>query len=520
MPVTIYPAPDQSGATAGWEMLARGIAAGQAVKRQKEGNYQALITQLSSPDTTEEQQSAILTQDPQQFRATYGVPIEQVGKDIVEFRKAADVVAKSGMVMNSAAPAQETRRRVLVEHPGGTAQQQQQAATLENTKVNTETDRARMTAADAQAKLASKDMELNVAKAVTSGKASLRTADGKVPTFNEMQAYFAGKLELNPLKDEQDRREKLAFILGLDPADPANRIMQHALDNDLKTADISVDQAVENLRDTRASAALKEQQFQMIKDGINPNTGKPMIGGADSIDPTKLVALGKSWDESMTRALGPLGMPSRATTATPPNTPFTKTPMVGPFGTPMPMFLWSKKVSESPDIAAALFGNGQSDPLSVRRDLAKLAPGGKVLSIDFPTIDPKTQQATTTSFKIDDLVPRVVQMRRTFTTEMPALFAAMRDASPATLIYMSAGNPLILQAARTYAPDVYKLITDAQAAAAAVPPPDAAPDPAAADPNTAPLVGDVQKMMTEIDDLKKMIQGATTTPRAPATKGP
>lgn len=521
MSVTIIPAPDNSGAIAGWEMLARTIAQNAAARRQRESNYQDLIIKMSDPNTTVDQQNAVLTQDPKQFKATYGIDISQVGKDITQFRKAADVVAPNGMVMTGTAPAEN--KRVLVDHPGGTAQQQQQAATLTNTQTNTSTDVARMKLAEAQSALASRDMQLNVAKAVTSGKATLRTLDGKVPTFNDMNAYFEGKLELNPLKPEADDREKLAFIYGQDPNDPVGKMMIHSLQNDLDKSDLSVDQAFENVKNARLDGQLKQRELDMINAGLNPNTGKPM-SGADTIEPNKLMSLTEGFNNSIESALKPLGMPSRTKSAAPPEIPFSGGAIMdqmsfGPYKTSMPMFMWTKSVGDNPKIGAAIFGNGQADPVSVRRDLLAAVPDGqKLLTIDFPTVDPKTGQPSTTTFTVDELVPRVVQMRRNLATTMPGFFTAFSQASPATLIYMAAGNPLILQAAKAYRPDIYKMIVEARGQSTTAPPPPLL-DPALSqwghnrtDPRTADMTNDVLKLQKSIDDINRVLQGATLAP--------
>jgi len=141
MPITVIPADDNSGAIAGWEMLAQAARERAArlhqEQRGKKVAYQALVEKLSDPSTTEEQQNAILSQDPAQFRQTYGVPITQVGKDITTLKggPAVDTPAARKYAAESGAPT--TTKRVLVEHPGGTAAEQQQRATLASTEAGT-----------------------------------------------------------------------------------------------------------------------------------------------------------------------------------------------------------------------------------------------------------------------------------------------------------------------------------------------------------------------------------------------
>lgn len=519
MPITVLPPPDQSGAIAGWEALARGIQIGQSRRRQRQESYQALITQLSHPDTTEEQQNAILTQDPQQFRAFYGVPIEQVGKDVLKFRTAAQSVqSPSGMDMNR--PEFAGTKRVLVEHPGGTARQQQERATLTATQANTEQSRAQMREAEARTELASAGMRLNVAQATTSVKKDMRVPDAnapgglRVPTFNEVRDYIDGKLELVPNTPENDKREAIAYIYGLDPDDPVGRTMIHALNEDIKKSGLDVDKTAAEIRDINARAALHEQEWGLIQNGIDPRTGKPMTGGADTIEPTKLQALGKGWNEAITKSIAPFGMPSQVITKTP---PFANNIQIGPFGAMLPEMMWKKAVVDNPKIAGAIFGNGRADPASVRADLLATVPAGsKLVSIKFPmpTIDQKTGMVTTQSLSVDEAVPRVVQMRRSLTTELPVLFEAMRQASPATLIYMAAGDPLILQAARTYAPDVFKLITDAQTAADVASGKQAAPGAAEApaDPNATPLLDDIRRITEEMNEIKRTLGISAAAP--------
>lgn len=498
MPVTIIPAKDQSGANAGWEMLARGIQLGQARKHARETAYQDLIIKLSDPGTTEDQQNAILTQDPKQFQASYGVPLEQVGKDIARFRKsAADITAPNGMVMQGQEFA--GNRRVLVEHPAGTAQEQQQRATLESTYAGTAAETQRAAANKTQAELNVGEEQRKVVGFIAGIKSTMRTPDGKVPTFNQVQEYIKGNFDLTPTTKAQEKLEAIREILGVDQSTPEGRIAIHDFATSQNLNDEQLRIAVANTRNINADAALREQELEFLKQGLGRD-GRPLPGGTD---PKDIVQVGKGFTDAFNGALGALGFPTKATT--------TNASWADAWRSLD--FFNSKTAIDNPKLLPAIFGNGLADPAAVRRDLLAAIPAGrKLVTIDFPSFDAKTNMPTTTKLTIDQAVPVVTQMRRTFAVTMPPVFAALRQASPQSLLYMVASNPLLEQMAKAYAPDIADMIAKARETEAAAPTqPDANAPPE--DENLAPLTGDIQTIQKEVDDLKLMLQGkAGVTP--------
>lgn len=526
MPITIIPAADQSGANQGWEILARSIQLGQARRQQRNDNYQNLIFKLSHPDTTEDEQNAILTSDPAAFKAAYGVDISQVGKDVSQFRTAAASVAApevagraaqeiGTMDLNRAKYA--GTKRLLVPRPGGTAKQQQEAATLRQTQVQTVGDEARTREAAARTALATKEMQTRVGESTAQLKATMRIVDPvtgqqRVPTFNEVQDYYLGKIELTPLKPEQDQREKIAYILGQDPNDPIGRVMIGAFERTVDRDKLDLDKLTADIDYTRANTERLKQEWDLINQGLNPKTGAP-VNGPDAIKPQELAALGKSWDEVTTRALAPFGLPSRTTTLGPPK--YFNREIKTPWGTQLPQLFWQKETADNPLIGAAIFGSGQVDAASVRKDLLAAVPAGsKLKTIEFPVID-KDGLPRKLPLTVDEAVPRILQTRRSLAVTMPAFFDAMRQASPATLIYMANSDPMILQAARAYAPDIYQLITQARGTdnvSQTTPPGAPADDPLLADPNTAPLAVDMRGLQAQIDEINKTLKDATVAP--------
>ena len=190
MALTVLPAPDMSGQNEGWRLLAEATDRQRRERHAHETAYQSLITKLSDPDTTEAQQNALLTQDPKTFKNVYGVDISQVGKDVASFKTAAGSVgAPNGMQMSNAAlaPGDGVSKRVLVAHPGGTAQEQQQAASLESTRASTESTRAGVANEATRTRLAQQSTQAVIASADTDIRKNMRRLDGKVPTFNDIQ---------------------------------------------------------------------------------------------------------------------------------------------------------------------------------------------------------------------------------------------------------------------------------------------------------------------------------------------
>jgi hypothetical protein len=485
MSVTIIPAPDMSGATAGWEMLSRAVQLNRAREQQKQAAYQDLVIKLSDPTTTEDQQNAILTQDPAQFKITYGVPIEQVGKDIARFQKSAkDIVAPNGMVLQG----QEFvgNKRVLVEHPEGTAQEQQQRATLTGTIASTEAEKQRAAANASQAELNKVDQAMRMGKFVVDIKDTTRTVAGKVPNNNQVREYLNGNLELIPTTAGQKKLEAITEILGVDQSTPAGRIAMHDFATQQNYSDEQLNAIRANVRNMTADAALRERELEMLNQGLD-RQGKPLDKG---VDPKEIMAIGKGFTDAFNGALGPLGFPTKSTTA---GAEWWKIDYL------------SSSTKDNPALLPAIFGNGAADPAAVRRDLLAAIPAGRKLkTIGFPSFDTKTNRPITVSLNIDEAVPQVTQMRRTLTTTMPPVFAALRQASPQSLLYMAANNPLIEQMAKAYAPDVAAMIADARKAEADTPPPPAA-NAAPVDENLSTLTNDMIPLQKEVDDLYRML---------------
>jgi len=490
MALTVIPAPDMSGATAGWEMLARSVQRNQEHKRERETQYQNLILKLSAPDTTEEQQNAILTQDPKQFESFYGVPLAQVGKDVAQFRSAAkDIETPSG-----SEPAGS--KRVLVPHPGGTDAQRKEAADLAQTQAQTRQTTTQTRATEAAIPIAQSDSRQRIANATMDIAKTMRTPDGKVPNYNQRMGYIAGNFDLVPTTDVQKKMEAIREILGVDGSTPEGRVVMHEFANTTKMSDLELDKTAADIRGTNALSALREQEYDLIAQGFNPKTGQP-ANAADAIDPKELMALGKGFTDALNSSLGPLGFSSQMTTER--DSWYTSD-------------WYTRKSTDNSKLLPAIFGNGVADPAVVRADLlAAVEPGRKLKTIDFPSFDPKTNRPITVNLTIDEAVPVVTQMRRQLTTSLPPVFAALMQASPQTLLYMISGNPLIEQAAKAYAPQLADAIARARATVGAGGGASGAPG-AQADPNLAPLLPDLKRLQGEVDSIKLLLQGKATPP--------
>lgn len=513
MPITVIPADDNSGAIAGWEMLSRAASERNArIAQERAGQkvaYQALIEKLSDPATTEAQQNAILSQDPAQFLSTYGVPITSVGRDIETLRGAADTPAarKAGA---GASGAPVDRKRVLVEHPGGTAGEQQAAATLAGTKAGT-TAEEQKTAYYAQGvRLNEQEATVQMSQARQVIKRDFRTNDGKVPTLNQTDAFIRGEFDLYPTTEGSKRLETIREIIGGDPNDPAVHVALLALSNDQAYDQAKLDALKADKQLTDAKVSEMDERLKLFQQGIDPDTGKSLTGGTQ-IDPRELLAVNKGFSDAFTNALGPIGMTATATTSSP---------------TWLPGW-YSTHEDKVPGFAAAIFGSGIADPAAVRADLERAVlgdpatrkKGASVKTIKFPVFDEKTGMFGTSDLTLDQAVTAGTQIRRKLATELPALFRAMGTVDPNVLNAMMQGNPLMQQAARVYAPQLARSIDDAQRATAVTGAANAVKAAGAADPNIAGLLIDRDKLQKEIDDLKQQYRlQADPQPAQPAQR--
>jgi hypothetical protein len=513
MPITVIPADENAGAIAGWQMLHDALQRRwdreAQLTREKKVAYQALISNLSDPNTTEEQQNAILSQDPKQFHNTYGVPIESVGKDVARIRAAAGPGMGVAVAPGTPGGPGIDTQRILVPHPGGTAQQQQQAATLASTKEQTAADIQRRAYYEQATQLTGMESVRQEAEFNTRTKQLMRTAAGKVPTIADIRAYKAGNLDLYPTTPVQEKLDSLREIVGGDQNDPAVRMALFDLASQQDLTKANIDHLKAETEAARGMADERAMRLQYMQQGIDPDTGKSLTGG---IDPKELVALGNGFNSALNNALGPFGFPSQTSTVAQ-RGPITQL-LAGRL-----VDWWSMKTAENPRLAAALFGTGNADPVSVRADLLATAePGRVVKTISFPSIDPKTGLPSTTDLTIDQAVPLVTQLRRKLVTELPPVFAAMRQAAPRTLLEMAAGNPLIEQAAKSYAPDIAAALAAARTAHAAEVTAAKAPPQQQVDQNMAPLLGEHSDLQKQLDDLRNFIQGSADHPRNDANR--
>lgn len=513
MALAIIPAPDMSGQTAGWQMLADSLRQRAADKRAKQAQYQELILKLSAPDTTEDQQNAILSQDPAQFEAMYGVPLANVGRDVAQFRTASrDLVAPNGMVMNVVEPT-GTSKRVLVPHPGGTLAEQRAQAELEQTRASTAAETQRAASGASQVALNQGKLQQDIAAATLTYKKTMRTATGKVPTYNEVQEFIKGNLDLTPVSGTQEQHEQIAEILGQDLADPVGRVIVGAFAQQQQMDKGKLDKLTADTRQANALSDLYEQELTNLKAGLDKN-GQP-LREPNAVKPAEYIALSKAWTEAIDVALKPLGVPAQGTVETPMFDWFK-----GSFPPSKFNLLWQSKVTQSPKLAAAIFGNGVADPAAVRADLQAIAgdtPRTRIGTIDFPTIDPKTGAPTTRTLTLDQAVVEITRMRRNLGTSLPPLFKAMEQADPQLLLFMAQSNPLIEQAARAYNPIVAAAIDQARTALAATPA--GATAVPTGDPNLDPLKRDRARELAKLEAEKALLAGkagATPPPPAPA----
>lgn len=324
---------------------------------------------------------------------------------------------------------------------------------------------------------------------------NMRTVDGKVPNYNQRMAYIKGDFDLVPVTAVQGKLESIREIVGVDPNTPEGRVMIHDFNNSQNMSDMELEKTAADIRNIKADAALRERELDLLGQGIDPKTGKP-LGVGTEIDPKELIAGGKAFTDAFNGALGPLGFPTQTTTA-------------GNQWWQMDYF--TRKAGDNPKLLSAIFGNGIANPESVRRELLAVTPAGRKLeTIDFPSFDAKTNMPTMVALTIDQAVPLVTQMRRSLTTSLPPVFAAMRQMSPQTLAYMISGNPVIEQAAKAYAPDIAQRLADARAQGGAGEP---SPAESPVDPNLAPLLPDIQRMQKEMSDIRQLLQGQAAPPR-------
>jgi hypothetical protein len=522
MSITVIPAPDMSGQNAGWQILADSIRQRNAERRAKQAQYQDLILKLSDPNTGEDQQNAMLTQDPKQFEQFYGVPLDQVGKDVATFKNAAkDVIAPgSSMVMNKSEFAGS--KRLLVPHPTGTPLEQKQQAELGQTVAQTRQAEATTMSERQRTEYYQQQLGLNAQEARQKDVAfklglrqAMRTKDGKTPTPGMIDDYMAGTFDLYPTTEAGKKLESAREILGGDPADPATNLAQMdiVLDHNIKVADL--DRVRAETEAARALADERNRRLEFIGKGINPDTGKPFVAGQE-VDPKELMALNKGFNEAFSNALGPLGFPSTVTTeGTRAGTiakGLRRSWVLSPVGGLVDW--WTTKTTENPKLAAALFGNGSADPASVRADLAAaIEPGRTIKTIMVPGVD-KNGLPGMYPMTLDQAVPAIVQMRRKLGSEMPGVFTALGSASPSTLLQAVTSNPLLEQMAKVYAPALAAKIPEVRAMQKQMlaPAGQAGAANAPVDPNIAPILELPDQYKKEIDDIKRLVQDRAESP--------
>lgn len=512
MAITVLPANENAGAIAGWDMLAQAARQLGLQRRQQAYEtsqaqkvaYQSLIKTLSDPNTTEDQQNAILSQDPQQFLRTYGVPKEQVGRDISTFKggPGVDTPAAREFAAESGAPMEN--KRVLVAHPGGTPEEQAAAANLAMEKQKLEYYRQGTRLAD----------ETNLRERFKTRAdviRDFRTADGKTLTNEQADAAIAGTFDVYPTTEANRKLESLTAILGGDPNNPAVALVLRELMRDQDIDDAKLAQIKADTDATRSLADFRDKQLEYLKQGINPENGKPLTGGT-VVDPRELIAANDAFAKALSSGFGPIGFgPSQMTTSS----------SAVPWGAPQFIVDWfTTKTADNPALAHALFGSGSANPADVRRDLLAAIPAGKKLkTITFPVLESKKGGVAvpgTRELTLDEAVQAVTQMRRAWTTSLPGVFNAMRAADRTTLVQMANGNPLILDAARAYAPDVSALIDKARKELGEEAKKESVGKPTG-DATLDFLGAGEQEARRELDDLKKRLGGLGTAPTGNAT---
>lgn len=506
MPITVIPADDRGSDREGLglSLLAQAQENAKLRRERQTADYADLVKFLSNPNTSEEEQNAVLTMDPKAFQSKYGVPITSVGKDVQTFRdKASDTPAARKYAAESGAPMD--KKRILVEHPGGTAQEQQQAATLAQTQENVAAEQQKRKYYEQAVLLNQQQGMIELSNARQAVKKNFRTLDGRIPTLNETNANLRGDLDLNPTTEASTKLEMIRTIFDGDENDPAFRYLQLSLLNDSDMSTAQLEKLRAETEAIKAHQIEQEERNRLLQSNTDPDTGKS-LSGDQAVDPGKIVQVSKAFDEAMTNALGPLGAPSRMTTI----------PAKG-FGSIPPITRWTQRTQEYPGLTEAIFGNGVADPAAVRADLMRVAGDKRTAtSVKIPVFDKKTGLPGEATMPIDQAVVAITQMRRQLATSLPPLFKAMEGVSPRSLIEITQGNPIVLQAARAYAPTLAKAIDDARAQMATKMTADAAAAAVAADPNTAPLAAKVDELQKEVDATRRLISGQANpapTPR-------
>jgi hypothetical protein len=506
MPITVIPADENAGAIAGWQMLAEAAQRKAArLHQERQGRkvaYQALVEKLSDPSTTEEQQNAILTQDPAQFQETYGVPITQVGKDVTAFKggPATDTPAARKYAKDSGA--ETTTKRVLVEHPGGTAAEQQQGATLAGTQAGTAAELQKTEYYRQSAQLATQENTRAQSTARQTVKRDFRTSAGKVPTLNETDAFIKGEFDLYPTTEAGKRLDLIREIISGDETDPAVRYAQMSLLNDQERDTKQLEGLAADTRLANARADELGERVKLYQQGIDPDTGKSLAGGEAPPDPREIIAVGKAFGDAVANAFNstPTAMQTEAT---------------GLKG----WLPWTATVERNPELAALIFGNGSANPADVRADVERIAgKGRKAEKIMFLGVD-KNKIPVERKVNPDEAVLAITQARRQLTAELPPVWKAMEAASPRALIEMVQSNPLLEQAAKAYAPTLAKAIDEARKQIAAERATAGTAAAATADPNAAPLMELRDKLQREIDDIRRTLGGqANPKPRTDSAR--
>lgn len=506
MPITVIPADDRGDREGlGLSLLAQAQENAKLRRERQTADYADLVKFLSNPNTSEEEQNAVLTMDPKAFQSKYGVPITRVGKDVSTFANTADTPA---VLKRFESPTAASTKRIVREQPGGTPVAQQAAATLAQTKENVAAEQQKRAYYEQAVKLNEQQGMIELSNARQAIKKGFRNpTTGGVPTLNETNAFLKGDLDLNPTTETATKLEAIRTIFDGDENDPAFRYLQLSLLNDQDMSTAQLEKLKAETEAIKTHQTEQEERNRLLQSNIDPDTGKS-LSGDQAVDPAKIVQVSKAFDEAMFNSLKSLGAASGASKVN--TVAATGWKSIGPIAR------YFQRAQEYPGFTEAIFGNGVADPAAVRADLQRLVGKDRTAtSLKIPTFD-KNGLPIEATMPIDQAVVAITQARRALATSLPPLFKAMEGVSPRSLIEITQGNPIVLQAARAYAPTLAKAIDEARAQMATKMTADAAAAAVAADPNTAPLAAAVDRLQKEVDEARRMLSGqANPTPTAP-----
>lgn len=481
MPVSVIPAPDNSGMSQGLAILSAAIEANKRrqwdMARDQAANLENL--RANAPKLPEDQQNALLNIPPAQFKQRYGVDIDTVAP------------------INK-----ETGKRLFIAYPQGTPEEQKQRAELAQTQQATATSKAQQGELEAITKSTNETSARETTKLARTFGDNYRTPDGKRLTFAQQVQLANGDPnapEVQAVSEYGKQIEDLSQLLG---GEVGSKMVRDAVLRDETMKNLGVDKLSAEIRNIDALTALYGKQQEaldkktptgaLVDDKFAQQTASKIQEVANGLTsqfsgiPTEALsapgALAKAWafmKWSMTPGLNK-GTPGAGGGAT----------------------------QDSDRLAGLLFGpvDGVGAYVeSLRKDLG----GGKSLTVSVPSINKDGKMTIEKRDLLDPTVQENLKYIRRKTAELAPLVDDMMSADPTgrRLAALAALNPIINKAVQTMRPDIYKQIIDAKGN---IKGPDAFAAPqAAGDPNLSALGADSDAVIQkQIDDIRRSLGDA------------